>query len=726
MTPEITNRFVTTFIVFLTIVSIGQAKYGGGSGTAEDPYQIATAGDLIALGESPEDYDKHFILTADIDLDPNLPGRKVFDKAVIAPDVNDAEYWFQGTPFTGVFDGDGHRVSNLKVTGRSYLGVFGQLANRAEVKDLGVVDVNVVGSGDYVGGLVGENSGTVTCCYSTGAVSTGYYVGGLVGSNSGTVTQCYSSGTVRGFEHVGGLAGTNHYNYGHVAYCYSSGAVAGWNDVGGLLGDNGADLGDCYSTAAVTGVPLGRSVGGLVGGNWGDVTGCYSSGAVRGGSYVGGLVGEGSASRVTVCFWDIETSGQTTSAGGTGKTTAEMQTESTFSCWGGDDVWTIDEGRDCPRLSWENAPGQPITRVYSYGGGTGTQADPYLIYTPEQLNMIGLIACDWDKHFKLMADIDLSVFDGKDGRPAFNIIATDTDTAKSGFQGTSFTGVFDGNGHTVSHLTIRGNDFVGLFRKLQSGAEVKDLGVVDVNVVGSGDYVGGLVGFNGGEVIRCYSTGAVSGAERIGGLVGYNSGSVTHCHSTGVVSGTGDWDVGGLVGTNRGDVTHCYATGAVTGGWFVGGVVGWNEDGRVTQCYSTGAVSGGAYVGGLVGSDGDSEMAIGGAVTRCYSTGAVSGGAYVGGLMGDNWGTVTGCFWDTQTSGQATSDGGTGKTTAEMRTGKTFLEAGWDFVNVWGIGENQTYPYLHKYSAADINQDGSVNFLDFAVLAENWLTGMAP
>src|SRR4030042_2425791 len=63
-------------------------KYSGGTGGPNDPYQIATAADLIALGETPEDYDKHFVLTADIDLDPNLPGRKVFDCAVIAPDTD--------------------------------------------------------------------------------------------------------------------------------------------------------------------------------------------------------------------------------------------------------------------------------------------------------------------------------------------------------------------------------------------------------------------------------------------------------------------------------------------------------------------------------------------------------------------------------------------------------------------------------------------------------------
>src|SRR5512136_1985475 len=110
-------------------VSTATAKYSGGTGEPNDPYQIATAADLIALGEDPNDYDKHFILTADIDLDPDLPGGKVFDKAVIAPDMNDLADDFQGTPFTGVFDGNDHVISHLTVVGKDYLGLFGRLGS---------------------------------------------------------------------------------------------------------------------------------------------------------------------------------------------------------------------------------------------------------------------------------------------------------------------------------------------------------------------------------------------------------------------------------------------------------------------------------------------------------------------------------------------------------------------------------------------------------------------
>jgi hypothetical protein len=111
---------------------------------------------------------------------------------------------------------------------------------------------------------------------------------------------------------------------------------------------------------------------------------------------------------VIASFWDFQTSGPSTSAGGVGLTTAEMQTASTFIAWGCGPVWTIDEGVDYPRFVWENAPGEPIPTP-SYGGGSGEPNDPYLIYTAEQLNTIGSVLCHLDKHFRLCANIDLDM-----------------------------------------------------------------------------------------------------------------------------------------------------------------------------------------------------------------------------------------------------------------------------------------------------------------------------
>jgi len=355
------------FLVAVCFLSLpAQAKYSGGTGTAQDPYQIATAADLIALGETPADYDKHFLLTADIDLDPNLPGRKVFDRAVIASAQHGWRAGPRGTPFTGVFDGNGHTISHVTMQGEAYVGLFGHMGSHAEIKDLGVVDVNITASGMHVGGLVGSNGydegqvvvegGIITHCYSTGAIKGENRVGGLVGSNCrGRVTYCYSTGAVSGTEwSVGGLVGQND---GSVIQCYSTSAVSGKAGVGGLVGST--DIGDVihsYSRGAVRGE---STVGGLVGSHGiGDVTRCYSTGAVSGtGDHVGGLVGyavrgwgaTGPVNYLTDCFWNTQTSAQTTSDGGTGKTTAEMQTAKTFldAGWdfvgeaanGSEDIW---------------------------------------------------------------------------------------------------------------------------------------------------------------------------------------------------------------------------------------------------------------------------------------------------------------------------------------------------------------------------------------------------
>ena len=393
MMVEVRTRPILRTIPFLIAVCFvaltAQGKYSGGSGTAQDPYQIATAADLILLGETPADYDKQFLLTADIDLDPKLPGRKVFDKAVIGQ--------IYETRFNGVFDGKGHVISDLTITGKDYLGLFGYLGDGGEVRNLGVLDVNIVGSGTAVGGLVGANGswttwgGSVTHCHSTGKVSGSLYVGGLVGENHGSVTQCYSAGAVNGGSGVGGLVGQNgsFKTLGSVTQCYSTGAVRGNGPVGGLVGGNDGNLVHCYSTGKVSGngpvgglvgrngsfktlgsvthcystgaVSGGSSVGGLVGENTGSVTQCYSTGAVSGQWSVGGLVGDNVYyGSVTACFWDTQTSGQTASAGGTGKTTAQMQTGKTFldAGWdfvgettnGSEDTWKIAEGLAYPRL----------------------------------------------------------------------------------------------------------------------------------------------------------------------------------------------------------------------------------------------------------------------------------------------------------------------------------------------------------------------------------------
>lgn len=142
------------------------------------------------------------------------------------------------------------------------------------------------------------------------------------------------------------------------------------------------------------------------------------------------------------------------------------------------------------------------------------------------------------------------------------------------FEGTPFTGVLDGNGHTISHLTIMGGSNLGLFGLLEYGATISNLGLKAVNVNGTGERVGALVGKNSGGVIAsCRASGNISGSREVGGLIGNNSpGNVAYCYSTGTVSG--DRRVGGLVGWNDSEITKCYAANEVLGNKHVGGLVG--------------------------------------------------------------------------------------------------------------------------------------------------------
>jgi len=513
-----------------------QAQYSGGSGTAEDPYQIATAADLIALGETADDYDKHFILTADIDLDPNLPGGKVFDRAVIAPDVNDLDNGFQGPFFTGVFDGSDHTISHLTISRGGYgwgLSLFGETGSEAVICNVGLEAVDVNGTA----GLVGCNAGSICQCYATGTVKGS---GGLVGRNTGSISQCYFTGTVNG---SGGLVGSN--AKGEIAMSYSMGTVNGSRGVGGLVGRNLGCVILSYSTADVS------ANGSLAGGLIGDMTlrsrlgaysvsdralvsMCYSTGRVTATDGVGGLAASHfpDPSVVQNSFWNVQTSGQAESAGGIGLTTAEMQDIQTYLEAGWDFVGQSENGL---HETWHmpEEGGYPVLAIFNgytpaQLRGKGTVNEPYLISDAVQL---GAVAYYSDSaHYQLAASIDLSGI-----RWGIAVVPW-------------FKGTFDGNDMTISHMTITGGSNVGLFGLLETEAEVTNLGLLDVNITDSIGNVGALVGhFCEGSVERCYSTGSVRGDRYVGGLVGsgwYHS--VTTSYSTGTV--TGDEEVGGLMG----------------------------------------------------------------------------------------------------------------------------------------------------------------------------------
>ena len=216
-----------------------------------------------------------------------------------------------------------------------------------------------------------------------------------------------------------------------------------------------------------------------------------------------------------------------------------------------------------------------------------------------------------DINITLDKNIDLT---GKDWTP----IGTSFDN--------SYTGTFDGGGHTITGLTITTKDqFVGLFGYLNRAGTVKNVVMEGIQITSNHMFgnTGGVAGFSWGTIENCSVSGSVSGTKCVGGVVGaQKAGSITGCSSSATVKGT--VDVGGVAGEKWGSMTACYATGNVTleidspKNLSGGGLVGFNGGSSVLACYATGNVT---------------------------STGSSTGNVHIGGFLGDNYITVTACYW---------------------------------------------------------------------------------
>ena len=722
-----TRLGVFSIALVLIATTIG-GTCGGPTIPPSEDLEIRDWYDLDAIRDNPGG--DHILMN---DLDSTTAGHE----ELAGPTANEGKGWepigaldpvwgtWGPTSFRGTFDGQGYEIRDLFINrpGEDCVGLFGLAVDNGFVRDVGVVNVTVTGD-RYVGGLVGWYSysdGTaVSNSYCTGAVTGRTDVGGLIGwSEGGDVTDSYSTSTVVGNSHIGGLVGRNY--YGTVSNSYYTGSVTGGSAVGGLVGQNeqDGDVTNSYSNATVVGS---SSVGGLVGRNHdfagpfidgGAISSSYSTGIVSGSLRVGGLVGDNDAGTVSNSY-------------STGNVTGEELVGGLVG--------------DCPTGLWGDFPyGTVSNSYYNY--------DKVFINGENIITMGALFREDFDQWLANDKFLDVNErLSQEDGYYVVNNVSdfkellafgqnnslrfrlkNDLDlAAEPNFYIPYFSGEFDGNGHKVLNLSF---DFhfinsVGLFGYLTPDGKVAQVGVENVNITGAYS-VGGLVGWNEGTVSSSNSSGSVTGDYLVGGFVALNEGTIIDSYSTGSVSGSSH--VGGLVGENRGTIRDSYSTSSVIGDNFAGGLVGSNSDeGTVIDSFSTGAVTGNDRVGGLVGANHDivsnsystgsvtGDDKVGGLVGRnykgtvsnSYSTGSVTGDDYVGGLVGLNEdGTVSDSFWDTETSGQSTSDGGTGKTTTEMKDIATFSGATWDIVAVanpdmrnpsyiWNIVTGLTYPFL--------------------------------
>jgi len=556
-------------------------------------------------------------------------------------------------PFAGTLDGQGYEIRDLFINrpDENYVGLFRYVGDEGVIENVGIVDATVNGE-NRVGGLAGLNNGSVSKAFCIGNVTGSWPVGGLVGENQGgTVSNSYYTGSVAGDRFVGGLVGVN--AAGTVSNSYYTGSVTGDGYVGGLVGLNGVGgtVSSCHATGSVVGE---GTVGGLVGINADTVTRSYFSGNVTGDGPVGALVGH-SVGTVSNSYYNYDA----ILINGENIITVGALSGADFEQWLANDRYL-----DVNERLWQD---------------NGC----YLINDIEDLKQLLAFGQDDSLKFRLNADLDLAT--------------------EPGLYIPYLAGEFDGNGHKISNLSFSSDcvSNVGLFGHLAIGGKVTQLGVENADITGFG-YVGGLLGLNEGMVSSSYSNGTVTGHKYVGGLVGYSHRTVSNSFSGGTV--TGDEYIGGLVGWNDHTVSNSYSSGTVIGDEYIGGLVGWNW-GTVSNSYSSGAVTGDDRVGGLVGYNR-------GTVSNSYSTGSVTGEWSLGGLVGqDERGTVNNSFWDVETAGMEDSDGGTGKSTAEMMDIATFadtetdgLDEPWDIVAVapdetnpayiWNTVDLQTYPFL--------------------------------
>lgn len=363
-----------------------------GSGTAEAPFEIASAADLAYMrdqvnvsggtitpseGGAGVNADRaHYKLTADIvlghwqdDGDGIVEDDEIYDSASGGTAYIESNWTpigkYTSYPFYGCFDGDGHTVSGIYInTDSNFQGLFGN-SNNGTIKNLGVKDSYIKGEnsvGGIVASIVASNTATVQCCYNTGSVIGNQYIGGVVGRRQydGTVANCYNTGKVSGVNYVGGVAGSSQY-IGAIKNCYNTGIVSGTESVGGVVGktgnnSNNSKVQNCYNTGIISGD---KDVGGVVGtcAKQSTVQYCYNAGSVSGTTSVGGVIGQNSGT-VTGCYYDKQMcpvegiNGQDT-LGASGKLTSDMTSDTAFSYqWTSDEtgIWNFTAGL-YPRLT---------------------------------------------------------------------------------------------------------------------------------------------------------------------------------------------------------------------------------------------------------------------------------------------------------------------------------------------------------------------------------------
>ena len=566
--------------------------------------------------------------------------------------------------------------STATVYGESYLGgICGRSRSNSIIENCYNAGY-IYGADGNIGGICGDNYSTIESCYNIGIVKGKRYVGGIVGVSSGSgntiwIKDCYNRGNVIGdTKDIGGIGG--YIGYSLVENCYSQATVSGNTNVGGICGDsNKVDFQNAYYDSNLyTGNAIGYLKDATTEKTEGKPSQAFESGEI---TY---LLQADREEPV----WGQILSGN------------DVQT---YPVLGGEKVYQVTEYKGCIEstgiagTTYNNA-NAPVFGPHVYENGfcticsayepavltTGkydidangeiTNSDEaYEIGNAGQLYWFaglvnGTLTDGTAQNLKANAVLTADIIVNKDLLTSINTDDDGNVTNGSSFKAWRpmgmadekgnltgwYTGIFDGNGHSISGLYVNRDEAaddvhtwfkscIGLFG-YYSGV-TRNLSVLDSYMRGK-DCIGGICGYNdGGTIQNCYSAATVCGDSYIGGICGRSEGDsiIENCYNTGYVYGA-TRSIGGICGDNSATLQGCYNVGKVNGEFYVGGIVGESSGSGNTiwikDCYNRGNVIGDTKdIGGIGGYIGSSL------VENCYSQATVSGNTNVGGICGNGY-----------------------------------------------------------------------------------------
>jgi len=739
-----TLRFWSFLAIVVTLpASLGRsAEFAGGTGEPADPYLIATAQQLVSIGNDSDLLTKYYRLIDDIDLDPNRPDGAVFTKAVIAS--SKSPYTSRRSKFTGRLYADGHAIRNLTIDSEDgqYLGLFGYIGSGGRVYDLALEAIRIRGAA-RMGALAGYSEGSLVNCSATGSIEAGdesSWVGGLIGINAGGLSGCYADVAIGGGPRSSMLGGLVGLHQGRILKCRAAGSLfagdgsfflgglvgralggaiedsdaqgpIGGDDgawaIGGLVGrlDSGSLMIRCYATGDVMAERDGHDLGGLVGQNWyGSVRWCFATGAVRGnaGSHtLGGLVGSCLGGRITACHADGPVSGQQGSRL-LGGLLGEVQTAGVVA--------------NC----YANARLLVDGNLHGRGGLVGRVAGP---------QDARVVRCFWDvevsgatvsaagqglttaqmqdRRIFQAAGWDLTG-DRTDGTADIWLMPKDwPHPVLTAFADPNALPVLEGAGRSFDPYLIATAEDLGAVIHYDRFSWFKLVADIDLSgITWTTAPIPHFYGIFDGHGHRIRNLTVRSDGTEPAGLFGRVEGGAwvydLGLDEVAIEAGDGASELGGMAGTNAGTIVNCYVTGHLSGGATarsLGGLVGANRQGTVADCYATATVTGGpggSQLGGLIGYN------FLGPVVTSYAAGAVwaADGTRLAPLVGHNvdHAPVAGCYYLVTSGDSLTSEGvgagsiGTPLTDEQMKQETSFAD--WDFAKTWTICEGQTYPHL--------------------------------